>query len=114
MKYRYANICRAFLVSAVLVLPVVQGCATERNPRIAAAVDDQPFQAWLNGLVSQIEANPQYKRLPLDTTESRETFLVLLHDTYHHRVSKEEFSRRVNSQYPGHQYETSFLVSRLP
>ncbi|RBL86647.1 hypothetical protein DDE05_08950 [Streptomyces cavourensis] len=114
MKHRYAKICRAFLVSAVLALPVVQGCATEQNPRVDAAVDDQPFQAWLNGLVSQIDANPRYKRLPLDTTDSREAFLVLLHDTYHHRVSKEEFSQRVNSQFPSHQYETSFIVSRLP
>lgn len=114
MSNRYTRLSRAFLMAAILGLPLAQGCATNQAPRIAAAVEDKPFQDWLDQLISQIKGSPHYKRIPIDTAEQQNEFLVLLHDAYRHRISKQDFAQRVNNQYPDHQSETSLIVSRLP
>lgn len=99
------------LLGAVLT---VQGCASSTDPRMQAAVDDKPFYAWFTGLVDQIKADPSYKRIPLDTSEQKNEFMKWMRDTYHHKISKPEFMQRVESRYPGHQYETNFIIQRLP
>ncbi|MDH1321653.1 hypothetical protein N5C39_25320 [Enterobacter bugandensis] len=107
---RHSMIALAIFLFSILML---QGCVYQ-DPRVDAAVEDKPFYSWFNKLVSQIEKDPIYKRIPIDTTTQSNEFLVLLHDTYRHRVTKEEFSQRINTQYPDHQYETAFIVARLP
>ncbi|MBV7483874.1 hypothetical protein [Bordetella sp. BOR01] len=114
MNTRFRKASLAALTALVLALPLVQGCASSQDPRVEAAVADEPFYDWFNKLVSQIEADPKYKRIPIDTKPESNEFLVLLHDTYRHKITKQEFVQRVNTQYPGHDYETSFIVSRLP
>lgn len=115
MNSRYKKARIAALIFCTLGLPLVQGCSSaSQDPRVVSAVADKPFYAWFNQLISQIKDDPGYKRLPIDTEAQSNDFLVLLHDTYRHTISKQEFAQRVNSQYPGHQYETDFIVSRLP
>lgn len=114
MSNRYIRLSRAFLIAAFLTLPLAQGCAAKQDPRITAAVEDKSFQDWFDQLIGQIKANPQYKRIPIETEAQQNEFLALLHDAYRHRISKQEFAQRVNSQYPNHQSETSFIVSKLP
>lgn len=107
---RHSVIALAIFLFGILVL---QGCVNQ-DSRVVAAVEDKPFYSWFNKLVSQIEKDPTYKRIPIDTTAQSNEFFVLLHDTYRHRVTKEEFSHRINTQYPNHQYETAFIVARFP
>lgn len=114
MKMRVGNFGRAALLACALALPAMQGCATNTDPRVAAAVDDKPFYAWFNKLVDQIKADSNYKRIPIDTKAEEEQFLVWLHDTYHHRMTKQEFAAAVNGRYPNHQNEVSFIVARFP
>jgi hypothetical protein len=114
MKMKVSKFGRAALLACVLVVPVIQGCATNTDPRVAAAVDDKPFYTWFNGLVDQIKADPNYKRMPIDTEAEANQFMVELHDAYRHRISKKDFAALQNSRYPNHQNEVSFIVSRLP
>ena len=105
------------LVTAVaLSLPLVQGCASaqSQNPQVVAAEADKPFMDWLEKLMQQVQANPNYRRMPIDTQVQKDQFIVWLHDAYRHRISKQEFARRVNAAYPGHQNESAFIVSKLP
>lgn len=114
MKMIASKFGRAALLACVLVVPSIQGCATNTDPRVAAAVDDKPFYTWFNGLVDQIKADPNYKRMPIDTEAEVNQFLVELHDAYRHRITKKDFAALLNDRYPNHQNEVSFIVSRLP
>ncbi|MEW5561940.1 hypothetical protein AB1287_17105 [Enterobacter asburiae] len=114
MERRYNKLSIAGLIFCALTLPLAQGCATNQDPRVEAAVADKPFYDWFNNLISQIKADPSYKRLPIDSKAQSNDFLALLHTAWQHKISKREFTQRVNSQYPGHEYETSFIVARLP
>lgn len=105
---------RAILMACFLALPAMQGCATDSNPRVVAAVEDEPFYAWFNSLLDQVKANPSYKRIPIDTKADEEQFLIWLHDTYRHRMTKQEFAELVNGRYPNHRNEVAFIVSKFP
>lgn len=105
------------LISPLLLalsFSIVQGCTNTNEPQVISALDDKPFNDWFNKLLSQIKSDHNYKRIPIDTTEKSDEFLILLHDTYRHKITKKEFSQRMFSQYPGHDYEISFITSRLP
>jgi len=92
---------------------MVEGCSTP-DPRMQAAVNDQPFHTWFLGLTDQIKADSHYRRIPLDTPDETGEFMQWLHDTYRHRITKVQFADLVQTHYPGHQYETDFIVRRLP
>ncbi|HYG46247.1 MAG TPA: hypothetical protein VEA17_25240 [Bordetella sp.] len=116
MVIRFSRVSAAVLTTFALAMPLLQGCATssQNDPRVVAAGMDKPFNDWLDTLVSQIKADPKYKRLPLDTTAQQEEFTVWLHNAYHHRITKQEFASWMDGQYPGHQYEVAFIIARLP
>lgn len=97
-----------------LSLPLMQGCAREENAAVMTAVEDKAFNDWSNNVIKQIEADPKYKRIPIDTTEESADFIVLMHDAFRKKISHKMFFQRVNARYPDHQYEISFIVSRLP
>lgn len=104
----------AVLLGFALSVPFIQGCTTAQDPGVSAAVEDKQFYSWFNNLTDQIKADPKYKRIPIDTKAQSNEFLVWLHDAYRKKITKHEFTQRVNSTYPNHEYETSFIVSRLP
>lgn len=114
MTMSVRNVGRAVLLACVLAMPVIQGCAANTDPRVVAALEDKPFSAWFDSLVEQIKADPNYKRMPVDTEAEANQFMVELHDAYRHRISKKDFAALQNSRYPNHQNEVSFIVSRLP
>lgn len=114
MKITAKHFSRAVLMACVLALPAMQGCATNANPRVTAAVEDEPFYAWFNRLLDQVKADPNYKRMPIDTKADEEQFLIWLHDTYRHRMTKQEFADLANGRYPNHHNEVAFIVSKFP
>ncbi|MBQ0955258.1 hypothetical protein [Serratia symbiotica] len=111
------NTSKLRLIGSLLLalsFSLVQGCTNTTDPQVVAAFQDTPFNDWFNNLLSQIKSDHVYKHMPIDTTEQSEKFLILLHDTYRHKITKKEFSQRMSNQYPGHDYEISFITSRLP
>lgn len=114
MKMTAKHFSRAILMACVLAMPAMQGCATSSNPRVTAAVEDEPFYAWFNRLLDQVKADPNYKRMPIDTKADEEQFLIWLHDTYRHRMTKQEFAELANGRYPNHRNEVAFIVSKFP
>lgn len=102
------------LAALALSISFLYGCATTNDPQVIAAVQDKQFLSWLDDLTSQAKANPKYDRMPINTKAQEDQFLVWLHDAYRERISKHDLMRNINSTYPNHEYETSFIVSRLP
>ncbi|MDR3430205.1 hypothetical protein [Silvimonas sp.] len=110
---------RKFLLGVMIALSVggvllTQGCASVNDPRAVSAHNDPAFFAWYMQLASDIQTDRQYRKIPLNTDEQANEFVQWLHDTYDHRMSVTDFSSRVSSRYPGHQYEIAFITQRLP
>lgn len=114
MRFSIRQLGGGTLLSLALVAPLMQGCTTVQDSRVVAAQQDMSFKTWLNGLLVQIKANPKYDRLPINSKAQEEQFLVWLHDAFRGEISKHDLMRNINSTYPGHEYETSYIVSRLP
>jgi len=115
MNIRFKKFSSAIAIGLALSVPLIQGCAsTSNDTRATAAVEDKQFNAWFDNLVNQIKADPKYKRMPLDTKVQQNEFLVWLHDAYRKKTSKQALTQKINSAYPGHAYEASFIASKLP
>ncbi|MGH8842835.1 MAG: hypothetical protein ACREX1_09135, partial [Advenella sp.] len=81
MNIRFKKISSAIAIGLALSVPLIQGCAsTSNDPRAIAAVEDKPFNAWFDNLVNQIQADPKYNRIPIDTKVQQNEFLVWLHE----------------------------------
>ena len=114
MRLSIRQLGRGVMLSLALTIPLIQGCATAQDGRVVAAQQDTSFTTWLDGLLVQIKANPKYDRLPINSKAQEDQFLVWLHDAFRGQISKHDLMRNINSTYPGHEYETSYIVSRLP
>ena len=92
---------------------MVGGCAAP-DSRAQAAQQDKEFYAWYLQLAAAIKADPQYKRIPLDSPDQANEFVDWLHAAYRNQISADELSRKINQRYPGHQYEAGFIRQHLP
>jgi hypothetical protein len=95
------------------VVLVPQGCVTRASPADAAAQDHE-FMTWLQKVSSDAKADPKYKNLNIDSPEQIQSFMVRTHDAYRRKTSVEQYARWLNTSYPGHEYEVSFITQRLP
>lgn len=115
MKQFFRNLLLGGLIVLVLGgIVVTQGCASVNDPRAIAAQNDPAFFAWYMQLATDIQADQQYRKIPLNTDEQANEFVQLLHDTYNRKTSVADFSAWVNQRYPGHAYEIAFITQRLP
>ncbi len=116
MSTRFKKAGLVLAAALAFSLPLMQGCASsqQEDPRVAAAEVDKPFRDWMDRLLDQVEANPDYRRIPLDTKAQQDQFLVWMHDAYRHRITRQEFASRVSSEYPDHRNEAAFIASKLP
>jgi len=74
---------------------------------------DPEFMAWYTQTGMEIEADPNYKRMPIDTPEQVETFSARLYQAYRGEITVAEFAELTNATYPGHAYEVAFFTARL-
>ncbi|AHG65388.1 hypothetical protein [Advenella mimigardefordensis] len=125
MNIRVNKISSQILLTVVLSVPFIQGCTTEgdrvvnemstaQQIKLVEAGDDKQFNDWYNQLLTQIKADSNYKRMPIDTKRQELESYVWFHEAYRKQITKEELARRLNTSYPNHKYEVNFIVSRLP
>lgn len=105
---------------AVLILTVVlmagQGVSVSADTVAAAraAQEDAGFQSWLQALLDGIQADPKYRRLPLDTEAQTIAFEVKLHEAYRGSLAPAAFMAWADDAYPGHAYELGVIRGALP
>ena len=66
------------------------------------------FDARMNALIAHVQADPNYKRIPLDKSSDREWFFDLSESLYKNKITKEQFISEGVKQFPG--YEASFAT----
>ena len=65
------------------------------------------FDVRMSALIEHVQADPNYKRIPLETVADRRWFSQKSKDLYDKRITKEEFVAEGSKQFPG--YEASFV-----
>lgn len=106
----------AGMLAALLAAGLAAPAARAENvvAEFRAVQQDGAFNTWLKALLAEVQADPEYRRLPLDSDAQTEEFEVKLHETYRGVMSKAEFARWVDAKYPGHAYEVGVITSALP
>lgn len=113
-------VARGITVSLLLSALAVSGplalsaCADNVAVETRAAAQDAEFMSWLDGLLAKIQADPKYRRLPLDTEAQSEEFLARLHAAYRDIITTVEFTAWAAEKYPGHDYELGVITRSLP
>ena len=79
-----------------------------------ASGKEDGYNEWLVALGKAASADPKYNRIPLDTEAQTKAFMDLTHQLYRKQISPDQYRAAVISQYPGHDYEVSFIIAQLP
>lgn len=125
MNIRINMMSGRILLAVVMSVPFIQGCttatdqavnqmSTTQQVKLIEAGEDKQFNEWFNQLLAQIKVDPTYKRMPVDTKKQELDLYVWLHEAYSKKITKQELTQRLNTAYPNHTYEVSFIVSRVP
>lgn len=110
MRKTTAVILTAILMAGAAVPAGAENVAAEAG----AAQSDAAFTSWLKGLLAKVQADPKYKRLPLDTDAQTTEFEAKLHEAYRGIITPAEFVAWADHKYPGHAYELGVLSGSLP
>lgn len=95
----------------VLALLCMASCA---STPFGDTINDKPFVNWFMATTQQVKADPRYQRIPLDTTDQSHEFVVWMHALYRQQMTPAQFEQQVDAKYPGHSYESHFIVQCLP
>lgn len=105
---------RKMIMAGCLSTMTLMGAATLPVSAARAAHHQQGFNEWIMAVSKEAAADPQYKRIPLDTDAQTKSFMALAEQLYARSISPDDFRKAVIAQYPGHDYEIGFIISRLP
>ena len=105
---------RKIIMAGCLSTLTLIGAAALPISAANAANHQQGFNEWIIAVSKEAAADPQYKRIPLDTDAQVKNFTALAEQLYARSISPDDFRQAVSAQYPGHEYEIAFIVSRLP
>lgn len=109
------------LLLGILALPASAAGQTARSADAAAAPSyrlaarAQSFDDWVTvTLADKVKADPKYRRIPLDTKPAAEEFGAWMLELWSQQITADEFKRRVDRKYPGHEYEVYFIIANMP
>ena len=105
---------RKIILAGCLGALTLTGAATLPISAANAANHQQGFNEWITAVSKEAGADPRYKRIPLDTDAQVKSFMALAERLYVRSMSPEDFRQAVSAEYPGHEYEIGFIISRLP
>ena len=107
----------------LVMLPLaLSGCASGGSAEAAAEaaggnVDQETveaFVAWVEQVVDDTEADPDYQRIPLDTQDQIEWFEGLMFTAWDKRITPDQFVEQGLTKYPDYRESLEFIAARLP
>lgn len=72
----------------------------------ASMAAPSPFDTKMSAVIAQVKADPNYKRIPLESSADRAWFFDECEALWKKKLSKEQFVAEGSKQFPG--YEASF------
>ena len=85
----------------VATIAVAAAAATFASSAFAESAYDRRVSA----LIAQVKSDPDYKRLPLDSTADRQWFIETTEKLFSHTMTKDQFVANGAQRFPG--YEAS-------
>lgn len=77
------------------------------------AEDQYNYEAKMRNIARQIPSDKKYKRISLNTTESKKWFKDLTYRLWSGSINRTEFIAEGLKRYPTHKYEFEFVADRL-
>ncbi|TPE63915.1 hypothetical protein FJQ54_03475 [Sandaracinobacter neustonicus] len=105
---------RRMAVAGSLGLMVLAGTLAAPLAPLQASDANLAYNEWLIALGKAAAADPNYKRIPLDTPAQTKAFTDLTHQLYRKQIDADQYRAAVLAQYPGHEYEVGFIIAKLP
>jgi len=106
-----------FIMVIKVLLIALNGCATPHTDTSIAGADDpgkvKAFEAKLNEVVKEVDKDPNYRRIPLDTKEDQEWFLSKAFPYWDNQISKEEFINEGLKRFPEYRDSFKFLAEKF-
>lgn len=96
---------RLATLAAFLLCTTLMSAHTTAAELPANIEADKGFMACYTSLADMIKADKRYKRIPLDTEEQANAFVVELHKLYTKQITDVAFFTWMAMNYPGHDYE---------
>jgi hypothetical protein len=108
---------KKLVFSLVVALFVLNGCTTLKlNQALADANDPQVVKAYenkLNEIVKEIQSDPNYVRIPLNTKKDQDWFITQAFLFWDKKISKDEFLKRGEEKFPGYKSSFKYVADRL-
>lgn len=105
---------KKIFTAAIIASMALGGLIIGSLAPVQASAGADGYSEWLVAVSKAAAADPRYNRIPLDTDAQTKAFMELTHRLYRKQISADQYRAEVNSQYPGHDYEIGFIISRLP
>ena len=78
------------------------------------SVEDADFLYWYREMISASDANPQYRRIPINSPSGQKAFNDLLENAYFGRITTEQFVQTATGWYPDSETSIRIIASFLP
>jgi hypothetical protein len=96
-------------------------CSSSLDSSIKAATKDandpavtKAFEGWFYKVIDDVKANPNYKRIPLDTKADQDWYLSLMFTAWDKKISKEEFVKDGLKRFPDYKESFEFVANKMP
>ena len=89
-------------------LKLNQAVADAHDPKVVAA-----YEKTLNNVVKEIQNDPTYKRIPLDSKAESDWFITQAFLYWDKKISREEFVKRGVVKYPEYKESFEYLADRI-
>jgi hypothetical protein len=100
-----------------LLIVLLSGCTTLKlNQAVADAHDPKVVQAYektLNDVIKEVQNDPSYKRIPLDSKAEVDWFITQAFLYWDKKISRDEFVKRGVTKYPGYKESFEYLADRI-
>jgi len=106
-----------FLLVCLACILASSGCTVIKLESAIADAHDpgtvKAFEAKINAVAKEIQKDPSYKRIPLDTKEDQEWFVTQAFLYWDGKSTKEEFIRTGIKRFPGYRESFDYLAVKL-
>jgi PBP1b-binding outer membrane lipoprotein LpoB len=98
------------VVGVLAIILTLSACSSMTT----AYSNDNGYNAWMNKTVDKIKNKPDYRRIPINTTEQINHFDKLSHQLYKKAITKKIFIQEMNKKYPAYSKSIKWLAEQYP
>ena len=104
-------------IGLLLFAPI--GCASGGNEQDvdnpeALSIEEADFLFWYREMITATDANPNYRRIPINSPSQQQRFNQLIEAAYFGQITADDFVRTATSWYPDYETSIRIIASYIP